>query len=193
VRVREVANDVGILAPKEIQGLLRIASNETRPYWAIGAFAGLRAAEIERLTWADVNLERGWIKVGAKQSKTASKRLVDIQPNLAEWLRPYAGHKGYVAPANLRKKLLEDRSRATAAGVLTRGWPSNALRHSFASYWLAEFNDAAKLALQLGHTGPALIFQLYREVVTPEEAHDYWSIFPPRRDKIISIARQKAA
>jgi len=28
-------------------------------------------------------------------------------------------------------------------------WPSNALRHSFASYYLAHFQDAARLALEL--------------------------------------------
>jgi integrase len=192
VRVREIASEVGILTPTELRGLLQLASQETLPYWAIGAFAGLRSAELERLTWADINLRRGWIKVGAKQSKTASKRLVDIQPNLAEWLRPYASQTGHVAPANLRKKILEDRDRATEAGVLTRSWPSNALRHSFASYHLAEFSDAAKLALQLGHTGPALIFQNYREVVTPDEAHEYWSIVPARPGKVVSIAQKTA-
>ena len=55
-RVREVADEVGILTPEELKGLLSVASEETLPYWAIGAFAGLRASEIERLDWSDVNL-----------------------------------------------------------------------------------------------------------------------------------------
>jgi integrase len=81
-------------------------------------------------------------------------------------------------PENLRVKLLEDRKRAAQSGALTRKWPSNALRHSFASYYLARFDNAAKLALQLGHVGQDLIFRHYREVVTRADANRYWNILP---------------
>jgi integrase len=189
-RVREVSEEVGVLTPRELSGLLSVASEETLPYWAIGAFAGLRAAEIERLDWADVNLDRRRIKVLAKKAKTAARRLVDIQPNLLKWLRPYSARTGKVAPENLRVKLLEDRNRAAKAGSLSRKWPANGLRHSFASYYLARFDDAAKLALQLGHVGQDIIFRHYREVVTPEEAKRYWNIVPPRRGtKVIPFAQ----
>jgi len=189
-RVREVSDEIGILTPGELSGLLQVASEETIPYWTIGAFAGLRASEIERLDWADVNLRR--IRVRAKHAKTASRRLVDIQPNLRKWLLPYRGRTGKIAPENLRVKLLADRKRAADAGTLTRKWPSNALRHSFASYYLARFDDAAKLALQLGHVGQDIIFRHYREVVTRAEANRYWKIAPPSKGAKI-IAFTKAA
>jgi integrase len=189
-RVREVSEEIGILTPSELAGLLSVANEEMIPYWAIGAFAGLRPAEIERLDWADVNLQRKWIKVHAKNSKTASRRLVTIEPNLLAWLRPFDGRTGRVAPENLREKVLSDRGRATEAGHLTRKWPSNALRHSFASYHLARFNDAAKLALQLGHAGQDLIFRHYRELVTPVDAKRYWKIEPSSKTKkIVPFAR----
>jgi integrase len=57
-------------------------------------------------------------------------------------------------------------------------WPTNALRHSFASYRLAKFQDAPALALQMGHTATAMLFSHYREVVTLEQAEAYWSILP---------------
>src|SRR4029077_7933312 len=98
-RVREVSDEVGILTPSELSGLLNVASEETLPYWAIGAFAGLRASEIERLEWADVNIRH--IRVRAKHAKTASRRLVDIQPNLRKWLQPYRSKVGKVTPENL--------------------------------------------------------------------------------------------
>jgi integrase len=177
-RVREVSDEVGILTPNELSGLLKVSSIDTIPYWTIGSFAGLRAAEIERLEWEDVNLDRCWIKVRAKHAKSASRRLVDIQPNLLKWLSPYRGRTGKVVPENLRVKLLEDRKRAAQSGALTRKWPSNALRHSFASYYLARFDNAAKLALQLGHVGQDLIFRHYREVVTRADANRYWNILP---------------
>ena len=191
-RVREVSDEVGILTPSELSGLLNVASEETIPYWTIGAFAGLRATEIERLEWADVNLNRRWIKVRAKHAKSASRRLVDIQPNLLKWLRPYQDRTGKVVPENLRVKLLEDRKRATEAGSLTRKWPSNALRHSFASYYLARFDNAGKLALQLGHVGQDLIFRHYREVVTRADAKRYWNIVPELKSTKV-VPFQKAA
>jgi integrase len=177
------------LTPAELKGLLDVASEDTIPYWAIGAFAGLRAAEIERLEWSDVNHRH--IRVRAKHAKTAARRLVDVQPNLAKWLAPYRGRTGRVVPDNLRAKQLKDRKRAAEAGTLTRRWPSNALRHSFASYYLAKFNDSAKLALQLGHVGQDIIFRHYREVVTPSDASHYWSIGPnaDKRAKIISLPK----
>jgi len=190
-RVREITDEVGILTPEELKGLLDLASEETIPYWVIGAFAGLRASEIEKLDWADVNARH--IRIRAKHAKTASRRLVDIQPNLQKWLQPYRGRTGKVTPENLRIKLLADRKRAADAGRLTRKWPSNALRHSFASYYLARFNDAAKLALQLGHVGQDIVFRHYREVVTREDAKRYWNIVPERKITKVVPFTAKAA
>src|SRR6267142_837623 len=71
---------------------LECADSETLPFWAIGAFAGLRRAEIERLAWNEIDFEAGVIEVKESKSKTASRRLVTIQPNLYEWLAPYRTH-----------------------------------------------------------------------------------------------------
>jgi integrase len=96
-----------------------------------------------------------------------------MQPNLREWLRPYAGISGPVVPINARKKLDTVRQ---AAG-LTR-WPKNGLRHSFASYRLAAIHDAPRVAAELGHTSPQMLYSTYRELVLPEEAQRYWKIIP---------------
>ena len=88
--------DVAIFKPSEIAKLLAAASPEFLPSLAIGAFAGLRSAEIERLAWADVDLVCRHITVGAKQAKTASRRVIPIHDNLAAWLAPYADRQGLV-------------------------------------------------------------------------------------------------
>jgi integrase len=175
-RVKEVSGEVGILTPDELAGLLKVAADDTLPYWCIGAFGGLRACEIERLNWSDVSLERRSIAIRAKVSKTASRRIVDILPVLLKWLTPYRDCTGKVAPRGLRKKLDADRARA---GL--RRWSNNALRHSYASYHLAKFENAGALALQMGHTSQSLIFRHYREVVTPEDAQCFWAIEPKGR------------
>jgi hypothetical protein len=62
------------------------------------------------------------------------------------------------------------------------------LRHSFASYHLAHFRDAAKLALELGHTDQVLIFRHYRELVKPDEAAKYWNIRPATQTNLVAIS-----
>ena len=66
-------------------------------------------------------------------------------------------------------------------------WPNNALRHSFASYHLAAFQDASALALELGHSTTRMIFQHYRALVTRSAGESYWQIMPVEDKKIFSI------
>jgi integrase len=186
-KAKEVEGTVGILSVPETARLLESATAELVPFIAIGALAGLRRAELERLDWSEVDLESGLITVLAVKSKSARRRFVKIRPNLATWLAPYAAHRGPVTPCNCRKML-----EATRAAAGIKYWPNNALRHSFASYHLAHFKDAAALALELGHTDAGLVFQHYREIVKPKDAERYWNLVPSvaasSSSKIVSIA-----
>jgi integrase len=185
-KAKEIEGTVGILTVAETARLLESAPAELVPFIAIGAFAGLRRAEIDRLDWSEVDLESGLITVAALKAKSARRRFVKIRPNLAKWLQPYARHHGAVTPNNCRKMF-----EATQRDASMREWPSNALRHSFASYHLAHFNDAAALALELGHTDAGLVFQHYRQIVKPKEAEKYWNLFPSVGDvsaKVVSIS-----
>ena len=164
---------VEVLTPDQTRRLLENADADMVPYVAIGAFAGLRPAELQRLEWSDVHLDRDFIEVSAAKSKTASRRLVTILPNLKAWLKPVAYFEGPITPPNPRVKFHAALKRA---GI--EGWPSNALRHGFASYHLAMFHDAAALALQMGHTTTKMLFAHYREVVPPAAAENYWKISP---------------
>ena len=46
------------------------------PMLAIGAFAGLRDAEIKRLDWNEVDLSRGHIEIKAAKAKSARRRIM---------------------------------------------------------------------------------------------------------------------
>ena len=98
-----------------------MASAETLPYWAIGAFAGLRSAELERLEWRDIRWAGGLVEVGAHKAKSASKRLVKILQMLDSWLKPYSRRsQGLIAPQSfnlLRKALLADRQAGRHRGM----------------------------------------------------------------------------
>jgi integrase len=165
-----------IFSVDQLRALLEMANRnapDVLPMLAIGAFAGLRDAEIKRLDWNEVDLARSHVEVKAAKAKSARRRIVRIQPNLAAWLRSYTGMKGPLAPIGARKKL--DRVRK-AAGLAR--WPKNGLRHSFASYRLAAIHDAPRVAAELGHTSPQMLYSTYRELVLPEEAERYWKIAP---------------
>jgi integrase len=165
-----------IFSVDSLQTLLHTASQQAPdvvPMLVLGAFAGLRGAEIKRVHWSEIDLRRGYVEVKASKAKTARRRLVQVQPNLAQWLAPYAGLSGPVVPVNARKKLEAVRQ---LAGI--QHWSKNGLRHSFASYRYAATNDAALVASELGHTTTAMLFNTYRELVSPEEAQRYWQIAP---------------
>jgi integrase len=176
-----------IFAVDELRALLQGAQRTEPtvvPMLSIGAFAGLRDAEIKRLDWNEVDLARGHIEVKAAKAKSARRRIVPIQGNLAAWLRPYSDLVGQVVPDRVRGKL--DRVRKAAA--LTR-WPKNGLRHSFASYRLAAIHDAPRVASELGHTTPQLLYNTYRELVRPDEAQAYWKIEPAAEAaKVVAFA-----
>jgi len=165
-----------IFVVDELRGILEAANRvcpDVLPMLALGAFAGLRDAEIKRLEWSEVDMARRHIEVKAAKAKSARRRIVPMQPNLAAWLSPYAGMKGRLAPVGARKKL--DRIRKVAG--LTE-WPTNGLRHSFASYRLAAIHDAPRVAAELGHASPQMLYSTYRELVLPQEAERYWKIRP---------------
>ncbi|SRR5260221_8263908 len=175
-KAKWIGAEPGILTPEQFARLLESAGAATLPYWAIGGFAGLRSAELERLEWQDIDFERELVEVTRAKSKTASRRHVAIRPALLAWLEPYRGHSiGKVCPPNLRKHLQADR---IGAGISK--WPANALRHSFASYHLEHFKEPGTLTVEMGHTDPDLVQRFYRQRVRPEAAKKWWSaILPP--------------
>src|SRR5215472_7883894 len=124
-KAKVIGDAPGILTVTETARLLEAASSDVLPYIAIGAFAGLRRAELKRLDWKQIDFESELIEVTARSSKTAMRRFVTMQPNLREWLLPMRKHKGSVTPPRhiFRERFAQARS---TAGITK--WPENALR-----------------------------------------------------------------
>jgi integrase len=184
-KAKEVDGEIGILSVDETARLLEAADDASLPYFAIGAFVGLRPAELQRLHWEEIHWDSNLVEVKAAKSKTARRRFIKLRPNLEKWLQPYRKHRGPICPPGLRNLELLTRRRAKITD-----WPSNALRHGFASYHLAHFKNAAELALEMGHTNQQMIFDHYRQLVRPADAARYWEICPVSgtRGNIISIS-----
>ena len=88
-KAKEIDGAIEILSVPETVRPLEAANFETLSYWAIGCFARLRRSEVERLEWSEIDWDFGMIEVKAVKNKTATRRLVTIQPNLGKWLAPY--------------------------------------------------------------------------------------------------------
>ena len=190
-KFKEQPTDITIYTPWEVAQFLRFARVELIPFLSIGAFAGLRTAEIERLDWAEIHLKERFIEIKASKSKTASRRLVPISDNLASWLKPLEREQGAVVLfKNMAKQvgwLVEDTNRGLKDAARAAGkdpekaklvkWKKNALRHSFISYRVAETQNVAQVALEAGNS-PQIIFQHYRELVRLKEAAEWFAILP---------------
>lgn len=170
-QVRVKLDDVVLFTPEQMTTLLHNASPELVPILAIGAFAGIRMAEFNRLDWSAVDLDRGFIEIRAGQAKTASRRVIPISDNLAAWLAPLPRKGKIVRTPDLQTFL------PALARALKIDWPRNVLRDSFISYRIAIVQSADQVALEAGNS-PSIIFKHYRELATPNVAEKWFSILP---------------
>jgi integrase len=179
-RVTRLDNDedglIEIYTPADISALLKTADESLVPFIAIGGFAGLRSSEIQRLDWQDVKFDSNCIVVqkGKVKKRGKSRRIVPMLPNLKKWLKPFAQNTGQVWPHS-KPYLYEVLSAvATKAKV---GWKSNALRHSFVSYRVAQIKNIPQVAYESGNS-PQIIDSNYRELVTEMEAKKWFTLRP---------------
>ncbi len=194
-RVKIRNGEIEIFTPTEIARLLAVATPEFLPCLALGAFAGLRSAEIERLAWSDLHLAERFIVVGASKAKTAGRRIVPITDNLAAWLAPYALRQGDVWTGGHDQ--FYEAQQETAAATKTDDkpalkWKANALRHSYASYRFSLTNDAGRVAGECGNSA-AVIHRHYRELVKLADAERWFAVKPDAETNVVTFAREGVA
>ena len=186
VRMKTLEKEPGILTVAECGALLQGAAPEVRAPLAIGLFCGVRDAELRRLDWRAVDLEGESLVIGSNVSKLSQRRIIRIHENLRAWLEPLRQLGGSILPGGQKTRTMMEAARRAAgfgspaecaADPALRPWPTNALRHSFASYRLAQWPDAAALALEMGNS-PAVILKHYRQLVKPAAAAAFWNLTP---------------
>jgi integrase len=181
-----------ILTNAQVTALLKAVCDndfELLPYHVLCIFAGIRPKEVERLAWMNINMEERFIEVPDEKSKTAIRRIVEMEPLLVRWLdycvRKGGSTDGDVTPSsNLRKRL---RALRKAAGF--GRWPQDAPRRTFASCWLAVHSDVNRLNNLMGHTSPEMLWRHYHKAVTQKQARGFWKIEPPpdKSTKIVPL------
>ena len=131
------------------------------------------------MTQANISYADREIELKGRQTKTRLRRFVDISDNCLAWFKlggkmplPNLNHRWHALIAEAKKEMGFDR------------WPHDCLRHSFCSYYLAAHENAAKTAMQAGHT-ESILFKHYRKLVKKEQAEKFWNIYP---DKTLKAA-----
>ncbi|MEI7912908.1 MAG: tyrosine-type recombinase/integrase [Verrucomicrobiota bacterium] len=195
-------SDIKILKPSEVKALLKAAEAEgpaAAAAYAIAIFGGVRMAELEKLTWGDVDEEH--IEIGKGTAKTHSRRLVPVCPSLKAWLgatRGDAEDDSPIIPSNWDDISKSVRRRAgwkvaarllaakVKAGTLkempkaSRGaWPINACRHTCASVQVAIGTPLDDLTFKFGHSGGHdLLRKHYVSRMTKKDAIEILSVGP---------------
>lgn len=140
---------------------------------ALLMYTGVRPAELTRLTWDKIKLDdRSCLYITPDISKTATTRVIALEPNLLAYLRtiPASLRRGSICPPAWAEKIKWIRK---TAGI---GDLQDVCRHSYASYWLSAHNgDMGGLLERMGHTTQQTTLKHYRVAVAKPDALAYWS------------------
>lgn len=179
---QEETAKIGVINSETFGKLLRFFADkhpEYLPALAVAGFCGLRRAEIHDQQWADVNLERGFVRVSKAKRNTPARRLVPLCPAAAEWLLLCPDRTdalcGNLAIDRIRHIARE--AKDEAGTPLFPDVPDNAFRHSFISHRVAATGNVAETALEAGNS-PNVIFRHYRELFTKEEGQAWFDVRP---------------
>lgn len=159
----------------QLLSLVRHRHSRGLAWFALALMAGIRPEECDRLSWAVVNLDQGIVTVDAAASKVRQRRIVHLQPAAVAWLRLA---KALEADLPLPKVTRRRYQRAIREDLgWKKGWPQDILRHTCASYLMAAWQDAGRVAAELGNS-PGILLRHYRELVRREDAENFWKVLP---------------
>ncbi len=162
---------VEIFTVEEMTTLLRNAPDPLRPVLIFGAFCGIRThGEMERLHWENVLDDK--VVVAEQKLRGAGRRYTPLPLNAKIWLGRCKYRQGRIWP---RGQIAEHMARLSEETKIE--WKHNGLRHSFISYRVADIQNVPQVALEAGNS-VQMIHRHYRELVTQEQAKQWFNILP---------------
>jgi integrase len=174
---------ISVYSPQELHDLLTGIRSDLVPFVALAGLAGIRTAEIFRMTWEMVDFKKGFIILDKAFTKTKRRRIIPISTSLKSWLKPHVGEgRIYGQCAEIRN--LE--------WLLREHWPKavdrrrNALRHSYGTYRFALLQDEMKVSAEMGNS-PRELREHYAELSTPKEATTWFSISRKEAKNILEM------
>jgi integrase len=179
--IKENETEIGTLTPAQLSKLLKVTDDKLALYLVLGAFTGIRSAELLKLNWSNFRSDPGFIHIDASIAKTSAQRFVPVLPNLAAWLEPYRRARGKLFKS---RRMVDRLTRIAKENGIP--WPNNCLRHSFASYRIAATMNTNQVAEEMG-TSYAKLKKHYRKPITPEKAAAWFAIAPERPKNVVAM------
>ena len=149
-----------------------------RAWLVAGAFAGLRTREIFSIPASAIDWEYDEIVIrhqDAKQGEAARPRSATIYEAFKRHMPRRDADKPLVDGWSKKRWKPVIREACKVIGAESLEWPSNCLRHSFASYHLAHFKDTVQTAFLMG-TSPRLLYETYANLVSRRDAQKWWEL-----------------
>jgi integrase len=175
--------------------LNRAEGSRLYPFFLVALTTGMRRGELGALTWSSIDFEHGTVLVRQaigndrtggyflKPTKTGRERTVPLAPQAIDALRALLFaqtaerlalgvqycDEGFVFADKLGRPIKLDVATKTftsiAHSVGVKGVRLHDLRHSAATWALADGNDVRTVAAILGHSAPSTTLNIYGHVV----------------------------
>jgi integrase len=172
----------------EVRAILD-AAGEHRALLATMLLGGLRVGELCALRWHSVDLARGVLRIEDGKID-ASRRAVDLSPDLLDELKAHKARSAYSGPddlvfptrrgtardrSNVRTRVLEQaiaranqKLAAAGRGPVQDGITNHTCRRTFASLLYEAGASPAYVMSQMGHTSSALALEVYAKKMERE-------------------------
>lgn len=166
-----------VVSPSDLKKLLGLCEDKKiKTYLLLGAFAGCRTAEIQRLKWSD--FKGTSIILGPGITKTNRRRIAEISPNLQAWLKELRGKEDeFVSYPESEAYTLHKHCKKLCRKAKVK-WKPNGLRHAFVSCHLELHRDPSRTSKTAGHS-LYMLETCYLKLVDAVEAAEHFDIFPP--------------
>ncbi len=159
-----------ILSPEEYARLLAYCPAHLKPIIKLAYHTAMRRGEILTLTWGQVDLKEGFVKLRAEDTKTNEGRLVPLNRELVEMFK--AMPKGFPqAPVFTYKgRFMAEMKRSFATACKQAGiedFTFHDLRHTAINNWRIQGHDYFRIMAASGHRTLS-VFKRYNTVSKDE-------------------------
>jgi integrase len=177
-RTEVPAKTPDLFTPDELKKLFNAANYRDIGLLIAGAYAGIRMAEIDRLTWGDILWEENAFVLTAEKTKTGRRRLAYFPESVSEGFKKITEMyrikpEDRIVPGKFYKRL---KAVCERAGVR---WKKNAFRKTFISCRMAIDRDAPRIAEQCGNS-VEMVQNNYKGLVTKNQAEEWFAVFDTR-------------
>jgi integrase len=159
-----------ILSPEEYVRLLAHSPAHIKPVIKMGYFSGMRRGEILGLTWGQVDLKEGFIKLEAWDTKTNDPRLVPLNAELISMLKDMPRGLPGVPVFTYKGRSMAEMTRSFVTACKRAGiedFTFHDLRHTAINNWRLQGHDYFRIMAASGHKTMS-VFKRYNTVSKEE-------------------------